>query len=236
MGSEHFCRKPPYPIDSAVAMINLDTVGRLEADRLIVFGARSATEFDSILKHTNRGHALDLVEKEEIYGFSDQNPFYARGVPSLHLFTGAHDDYHSPDDDWQKINYQGLAAVTFYVSDLVSALAVSSESLTPVVALEEPRPKVSRGRGAFFGIVPDFTYSGSGVGIKGTLPKSPAETSGLEGGDVILRIDGQLIADLQGLMEFLVAGAPGDTITIECMRGSSVVTKTAVLSVRTSRQ
>ena len=232
LGSEYFCKHPPFPLDSTVAMINLDTIGRLDEKRLIIFGARSAAEFSEVIGEVNRMHSLEPIEKKEIYGFSDQNPFYARGIPSLHFFTGAYDDYHSPDDDWQNLDYDGLSSVTGFVTDFT--LAVSSlEHVMPVVeAEEEPKPTMSRGRGAFLGIVPDFTYSGTGVGLKGTVPKSPAEAAGLQDGDVIVAIDDKPIADLQGLMHFLVSKNPGDAIEIRIMRGSSPAVKQATLSVR----
>jgi aminopeptidase YwaD len=235
LGSEYYCKHPPFPIDSTIAMINLDTVGRLEEDRLIIFGARSAAEFSDVIREVNETHLLEPIEKKEIYGFSDQNPFYARGIPSLHFFTGAYDDYHSPDDDWQNLDYEGLSAVTAFVTDFTLALA-SLPEVTPVVdAEEEPLPVMSRGKGAFLGIIPDFAYGGTGVGLKGIVPKSPAEAAGLLDGDVIVAIDDKPIADLQGLMHFLVSRNPGDEIEIRIMRGSSPAVKKATLSVRSSQ-
>jgi aminopeptidase YwaD len=237
IGSEYYCKHPPHPLDSTVVMINLDTVGRLEEDKLIVFGARSAEEMSGLLNEVNEVHSLELVEKEEIFGFSDQNPFYARGIPALHFFTGAYDDYHSPDDDYENLNYEGMAALTSYVAGFASRLAFSDEMLTPVVDAEKPsQASMSRGRGAYLGIIPDFTYNGTGVGIKGTTPGSPAEEAGLEDGDVILRIDGKPLADLQGLMAVLVGRNPGDVITIEITRGTKVLTMKATLSVRSPRK
>jgi aminopeptidase YwaD len=237
VGSEYFCKHPPCPIDSTIAMINLDTVGRLEEDKLIVFGARSAEEMSSLLNEVNKTHSLNLIEKEEIFGFSDQNPFYARGIPALHFFTGAYDDYHSPDDDYENLNYKGMAALASYVADFAARLAFSGEKLTPVVDAEKPsQASMSRGRGAYLGIVPDFTYNGTGVGIKGTTSGSPAEAAGLEDGDVILRIDGKPLADLQGLMAVLVGRNPGDVITIEVTRGTKVLTMKATLSVRSPKK
>jgi hypothetical protein len=235
LGSGYFCEHPPFPIDSAVAMINLDTVGRLDDGNLIIFGALSAVEISGVIGEIKTGHQLRPVEKKEIYGFSDQNPFYERGIPSLHFFTGAYDDYHSPDDDWQKLNYDGLAAVTGFVTDFTLAID-SIESLTPNVTAEEESPPVtSRGKGAFLGIVPDFAYGGTGVGLKGTVPKSPAEAAGLQDGDVIVAIDDRPIADLRALMVFLSGKGPGDEIRVKVMRGSSPIVKTAILSVRSSQ-
>jgi hypothetical protein len=236
LGSEYYVSNPPYPIDATVAMINLDTVGRLEEGKLIAFGARSAAEFNRILIDANTGHSLKIVEKQEIYGFSDQNPFYARGVPALHFFTGAHDDYHSPDDDWQRLNYEGLGALTEFITDFTLAVA-AEQVLTPLVDLEDPsEARPSRGKGAFLGIIPDFAYGGTGVGIKGAVPESPAELAGLEDGDVIVGIDGKPITDLRGLMRFLEAKSPGDTVEIQVTRGLTVGTRKATLSVRAPKK
>lgn len=232
LGSAYFCSHAPFPIESTVAMINLDTVGRLEGKNLIVFGAKSALEFGSVLKKANRRSRLQVVEKEEVFGFSDQNPFYAAGIPSLHLFTGAYPDYHTPDDDCGNLNFAGLAKVAAFAGDLTLVLAGADVKLTPVIAAEKPGPTPSGGRGGFLGIVPDFTYTGDGVRIKGCLPKSPAEAAGLQDGDVIVAVDGKPLDDLKNLMTILGGKSPGDQIEMEVRRGSSRLERTATIGVR----
>jgi len=235
LGSEYYCKHPPVPIDSTIVMINLDTMGRPLDKKLIIFGARSAVEMSDLLQKVNRKHGLNLIEKEEIYGFSDQNPFYARGIPSLHFFTGAYDDYHSPDDDIENIHFGHMDRIVRYAASVTNELA-NTEKLTPVIDAEEQSPpEMSRGSGAFLGIVPDFAYSGTGVGLKGTVSASPAEAAGLQDGDVLVAINGKTIADLRALMHFLAAGKPGDEIEIQIMRGSAPAVKHATLSVRSSR-
>ncbi len=233
VGSEYFCKNPPYPIDSTIAMINLDTVGRLEANKLIVFGATSAAEFGGMLAKSDENVGLDLVEKQEIFGFSDQNPFYARHIPSLHLFTGANSDYHTPDDDCARLNFEGLNSITALTTAAVLNLANATQKITPIIVAEkESQGPPSRGRGGFLGIIPDFTYGGEGIQIKGSVAKSPAEAAGLQDGDVILSIDGQALSDLQQLMTVLNGKNPGDRITVEILRGSSTFATPITLSVR----
>ncbi len=236
VGSEYFVKHCPFPLDSIIAMVNLDTVGRLENNRLIVFGAKSADEFGRIFDELARRFEVEMVQKKEIFGFSDQNPFYARKIPSLHLFTGAQPDYHSPDDDWENLNYDGMATITSIVGGLLARLSSSQTSITPVVVAEEKAPSTSRGHGAFLGIVPDFSYAGTGVGIKGTIPKSPAEAAGLQSGDIIVGIDTEPIGDLEALMRVLVSKKPGDEIEIKIMRSSKVLHKHATLGVRSERK
>ncbi|MGQ9604515.1 MAG: M20/M25/M40 family metallo-hydrolase [bacterium] len=229
VGAEQFLRNPPIPTDSVIAMINLDTVGRLEEEKLIVFGAYSAKEMEDLLKSCAKQSEIEPVLRKETYGASDQNPFYARGIPSMHLFTGAHEDYHSPDDTWEKLNYRGLARIVEFTVRL--AELISNTRLTPVLEKEEV-VESGKSRGAFLGIVPDFTYIGTGVGVKGCLPQSPAEITGLANGDVILEIDGKPVADLKALSGVLLTKQPGDEIEIKILRDSEVISKRVMLGAK----
>ena len=235
VGSQYYRDHPSMPLEDCVAMVNLDTVGRLEDDNLIVFGATSAAEFDSLLTSVNSAYSLNVVPKKEIFGFSDQNAFVEAGIPSVHIFTGAFDDYHSPDDDWQNLNYDGLSTVTSFTADFVLALANARARPTPAPGLgARPETQAQRGRGAHLGVVPDFAHTGAGVKLKGTVPRSPAETAGLLEGDVIVAIDGTAVAELRDLMVVLSAHAPGDTVEIEIRRDSEAVLIPVELGVRSS--
>ncbi len=235
LGSRYYRDNPLRPLEETVTMVNLDTVGRLDAGKLIVFGAQSAAEFESLLTSVNENYSLELVPRKEIFGFSDQNAFVEARIPSLHFFTGAYDDYHSPDDDWQNLNYEGLATVTSFVTDFVVAIANSETGPTPVEGFDEP-PEMgaSRGRGAHLGIVPDFTYRGTGVRLKGTVERSPAEAAGLSEGDLILAIDGEALNELRDLMVILSRHKPGDIVQIEIARESGTMLLAVELGVRQS--
>lgn len=228
-GSEYFVRNPPFPLDSVIAMINLDTIGRLEDQRLILFGAYSAVEFEKLIRDCSEKSSIKPVLRKETYGASDQNPFYARGIPSLHVFTGAHQDYHSPDDTWQQLNYQGLASIVEFTVELANL--ISQNPITPVVSTEEQR-EGGGAKGAFLGIVPDFAYTGTGVGIKGCLRDSPAERAGLVDGDVILEIDSNPVADLKALSRILGTRQPGDEVEIKILRDSNLMLKRVTLGTR----
>jgi Zn-dependent M28 family amino/carboxypeptidase len=49
--------------------------------------------------------AHDLVRR------SDHWAFLKRGVPALFLTTGLHPDYHTPDDDTERIDFEKLERI-----------------------------------------------------------------------------------------------------------------------------
>jgi acetylornithine deacetylase/succinyl-diaminopimelate desuccinylase-like protein len=53
LGSEYFVTHSPLPLDSAVAMVNFDMVGRLRDDKLIVYGVATATELPALVDSAN---------------------------------------------------------------------------------------------------------------------------------------------------------------------------------------
>ena len=75
-----------------------------------------------------------------------------------------------------------------------------------------------------FGIIPDFAYRGGGCRISGLVPKSPAESSGLREGDVIVMTDSPEIRNLRDLSTILKSLDPGERIPITFLRGQEEIT------------
>ncbi|HEU5305659.1 MAG TPA: M28 family peptidase, partial [Gemmatimonadales bacterium] len=194
VGSAHYVKQPIYPLSSTLAMVNLDMIGRLRNGRLIVYGARSAKEFSTLLDSLNWYAGFDLKAQGDGYGPSDQSSFYASKRPVLHLFTDLHEDYHRTTDDWQKVNYDGLKRVADFTLGLVTALANRHKPLTfqdmpvPLAAQGSAPVGGTPGYGAYLGTVPDMTGSPGGVRLVGVRAGSPAEKAGLRGDDIITRI------------------------------------------------
>lgn len=160
LGSDYYVKHPVFPLASTYAMINLDMVGRLRDDRLLIYGSATAKEFPALLDSLNTGPKFDLKMRGDGYGPSDQSSFYAAGKPVLHLFTDLHEDYHRTTDDWEKINADGLEKVATFTAAIVKALASRPASLTFV---NQPPPSASStaavtpGYGAYLGTVPDMS-------------------------------------------------------------------------------
>jgi Zn-dependent M28 family amino/carboxypeptidase len=136
LGSLWFVEHPPAELSKAVAMLNLDTVGRVEQNKVIVFGTGTAEEWDSILKGVNLGYGFDLAFNSEGAGASDHASFFAKGIPVLHFFSGAKPEYHRPTDRIELLNFDDLAKLADFTAELTIYLAASNEPLTFRPAVE----------------------------------------------------------------------------------------------------
>jgi Zn-dependent M28 family amino/carboxypeptidase len=235
LGSAYYVKHPVVPMAQTVAMVNLDMVGRLRNNRLIVYGTATAKEFPALLDSLDRIAGFDLKAQGDGFGPSDQSSFYAAGKPVLHFFTDLHEDYHRSTDDWPKINAQGLRQVADFAAAAVVALANRREPLTFVnapVTAHRGVPALTPGYGAYLGTVPDMTDTPGGVRLSAVRSGSPAEQAGLRGDDIITRIGDMDVPDLQAMTDALRAHKPGDVVDIVIRRGDSTATVRATLGRR----
>ncbi len=233
LGSSYYVNNAPRPIDSTVAMLNLDMVGRMVDNRLQALGTLTAVELNAILDSVNTKYHLTLSAGGDGYGSSDHAAFAVARVPVLHFFTGIHSDYHRTTDDWQKLDPAGEATVAAFVADVAWNVATRPAPLTYV---RLPMPQMSAsGSGygsASLGTLPDMASPPGGVRIQGVRPGSAAELAGLKGGDVLLRIGTHDIPDLQEMTKALQEHQPGDTVDIVFKRNDVRITAKAILQKR----
>jgi Tol biopolymer transport system component len=239
-GSAYLVEHPPFPMKSVRAMVNLDMVGRLRGDTLIALGAESATQWKEYIQLAARATKLDVAASGDGYGPSDQTSFYAKGIPVLHLFTGTHAQYHTPDDDVSLINATGGAVVARFTETLAGELATAAPASAPVYARASAAPAMSgdsRGYGAYLGTVPDFRAMEStegGVLLSDVRPGGPAERAGIKGGDRILSIAGTKIANLYDMSYALQDHKPGQTVDVVVIRDGKEQTFSATLGDRSA--
>src|SRR5262249_7794958 len=130
LGAESYVTSP-VPARRVVANVNLDMVGRNEevpdpmdprftglqkippaesADVVHVLGYSYSPEFARMANRANESGRLTIKEDydqgaQHLVARSDNWPFLSHGVPALFLTTGLHPDYHTPDDDSDRIDY-----------------------------------------------------------------------------------------------------------------------------------
>ena len=233
LGSDYFVNNPPFSLDQVTAMVNFDMVGRLNEGRMQVFGTESAEEFETLLDTLDaRDDALALGYVGDGYGPSDQTSFYAKKIPVLHMFTGTHTQYHRPDDDWELINAEGMAAVAEFSIVLIDELANWPGDLT-LIERQRPQAQGGGGYGPYLGTIPDFgEVEGGGLRLSGVRAGSPAEAAGLQEGDVVIEFAGKEVLNIYDYTYALRDHAPGDTVQIKVRREGEVVELTAVLGKR----
>ncbi len=217
IGSEHYVSRPLVPMKQTVAMLNLDMVGRLRNDELIINGTGTAAEFDSAVRRLGRHYGFRISTSPSGYGPSDHTSFYSHGVPVLHFFTGLHEDYHRPSDDFDKLNYAGMLRVTDMVYDLAVELATAATppqprsadvlasfaSPTSPASTNSPRsnPPPAIDRATNLGLLVRPTAGQSAFLVARVDKYGLAAQAGLRLGDLILEFDGQPVRSVDQLSD-----------------------------------
>jgi len=227
LGSTAFTRHPPDGASpgNLLAMLNLDMVGRLRDNRLTVLGGESAKEWTDIVEPLCLEAGISCRLSGDGYGPSDQTPFYAAGVPVLHFFTGAHEQYHKPSDDAPLVHAAGAARIAGLVAELVLALGGTQELTYQQVPVPAPQGD-SRSYGAYLGTIPDYAGAedgASGVLLTGARESSPAAAAGFTRGDRLIRLGKTEIGDIYDFVFVLRQHKPGETVTAVVVRDGEPV-------------
>lgn len=191
LGSHHYVSQFKKMSDVFVAGLNMDMIGRLR-DNLNIQGVGSAEGFRALAEASTikTGVALNLTS--DPYLPTDSMSIYLAGVPSISFFTGAHNEYHTPLDKPETLNYAGLKDTITVVQYFGDAIAKSDNDILKYEKVESNSGKRLEGRSfrIFLGTIPDYSQEGvKGVRISGVAKNSPAEKAGLISGDVITGFD-----------------------------------------------
>ena len=219
LGSAALVASQPAWLPQARAMVNLDMVGRLRANTLTVLGSQTAKEWPALIEHACAQAQVRCNGSGDGYGPSDQISFYTAGVPVLHLFTGAHSDYHKPTDTAPQLNAAGMSKVADVVSALVHETEATKLAYQKIAAPAGPGD--ARSWNASLGTIPD--YGGPPRGVNGVLiadvrPGGGADLAGMKRGDVLVKLGKFSITSVEDLMFVLMQAKPGQTVTAKVLR------------------
>ena len=232
LGSAEFV-KTNMPAGRVQAMLNFDMVGRLNNDRLIVFGTGTARELADIVNAQNSGtYTFKLGTNPDGFGPSDHSSFYADSIPVLHFFTDYHFEYHKTTDGAALINAPGEAHVIDYSLRIARDVDARS-ALTFVAQTRAQSSAVGSGTRPYLGSLPDMAASDApGLRISGVTPGSPGDVGGLKANDLVVEFAGKAVTDLQSYSDALNAHKPGDTVRIVVVRNGERVTVSVTLGRR----
>ena len=250
LGSQYFVSNPPggYLPTNLFAMLNLASVGRLDGRQLQVFGSESAYEWPFMAQGIGFTIGLHSQMAAANIASSDHISFLNAGIPAIHLFAGAHNDYHRVSDTPDKLDLDGMSSVALWLEEAIVYLADNTSPLRVNLAnaavsvnpggnandnANAPAAAAALGqREASLGTVPDFSYQGNGVRISDIVPGSAAAEAGLAAGDILLSINDQALTDLQTYSNLLRQFSPGDRVSITARRQANRIIVEATLKAR----
>jgi hypothetical protein len=238
LGSAYYASHPILPLEKAVAMLNMDMVGRIREGKILVNGTGTGSTLEALVAGVKPPSTLKLDLSESIgYGGSDHISFSAKQVPVIFFFSGLHGDYHKPSDTSDKIDSRTAADLTEYVADIATALMnapdrpVFQRPTTPANPHSGDVP-VSSGYGPNFGSVPDFDEPPKGVRFADVRQGTPADKAGLKPGDILISFDGREIGNLYDFTYALQAHKAGDEVLVKVLRGSQTIEAKVLLTER----
>jgi hypothetical protein len=216
-GSKYVTDHSPINLGNTNYMINMDMLGRLNDSThgLTIGGYGTSPLWGQLL--TEKDNFFTIKFDSSGTGPSDHTSFYRKDIPVLFFFTGVHGDYHKPSDDADKINYTGELQVVKYIYNIIDA-ANKKGKLT----FTKTREAAATGKNSFkvsLGIMPDYTYSGSGMRVDGLSEGKIAQKVGIKAGDIVTQLGDIKFTDVQSYMSALGKFNKGDATKVKVKRG-----------------
>ncbi len=134
LGSKYYTRFPLFSLDSTVADLNIDMIGRIDTahhgnpDYVYVIGSdKLSSDLHKINEEKNNTYTHlqldykydDVNDPNHFYYRSDHYNFAKNNVPVIFYFNGVHADYHKPTDTIDKINFdkiEKISRLVFYTA------------------------------------------------------------------------------------------------------------------------
>lgn len=145
LGSGYYAKNPIYPMDSTVADLNIDMIGRTDTDHLeetveyiYPIGSKMlSADLNAILERSNEVYTDlkldyrydDPNDPDRLYYRSDHYNFARHGIPVIFFFRGLHADYHKPTDTMEKIEYDTILKVSKLIFATTWKVAEREEGL-----------------------------------------------------------------------------------------------------------
>ena len=187
LGAYHYVQNPIFELEDTVAMINFDMIGWLRNDEVTVFGWNTAKSFATMFETANTDFDFKLNKPDAGFAGSDHLPFNERKIPNVFIHTGLTDTYHTPDDDFETIDCEGVVKVI----DFTEAFMVE------LVAAEK-RPRYVQAGPFRLGVNVD-TDDNDRLVVTAVAPDTIAENAGLKADDIILKWGEEALKDRRGL-------------------------------------
>lgn len=217
-GSKYFTSYPTVDLSLINYMINMDMVGRLsDSTKTITIGGVGTSPIWSDVLYTQKAIPFSIKVDSSGTGPSDHTSFYLKKIPVLFFFTGQHHDYHRASDDADKINYNGELFIIKYINKLIEDLNKKGKlAFTPT---KETQTGTNAKFSVTMGIMPDYTFDGTGVRVDGISEGRPAQKAGLKTGDIVTALGENTVTSLETYMQALGKFKKGQSTVVTVLRG-----------------
>jgi hypothetical protein len=216
-GSKYWVSHPTVDIKSVRFMVNLDMIGRFDPIKAVLTFTAMGMSPEAIAKAkamAPKGMSVETDRGTSIFAnASDHAPFAANNIPACFFFTGIHSDYHRPTDTVDKINWNGLTAITLYVQRFITEYAGRED-------------------------IPEFQYRpnlgmdsepGRKVRVWRVHQGGSAEAAGLKQGDILTHINDKAVGSPKDLERVLDLFSRGDRVKLKWDRDRIRMETEAVL-------
>ncbi len=236
-GSRYYTENPSVALSQISAMINMDMIGRLRDNKFEIGGVGTAEGFEDFVRPIFDASGIEITATRGGQGPSDHASFYAKDIPVLFLFTGLHEEYHTPQDVGATVNFGGGARIAELAGDLAMALATRQGSFTFTSTGTTSRQGAVRGVSVRLGIAPgNYADDMPGVTVGEVYEGTSAADAGIQKGDRIIRWGGEELPDVGAMMERLAAHKPGDVVEMVIVRNGVEQTVAVTMKARAGRQ
>jgi len=221
-GSKYFTEHSTIDFSKVNYMINMDMVGRLNdsSNTVTIGGYGTSPQWSSLINVSDKKNPFTIRIDSTGPGPSDHTSFYRKDIPVLFFFTGLTTDYHKPSDDFDKINYIGETKIINYISGIVLSPASMGQKLAFTKTRETQTTSSLRSGGVTMGIMPDYTFSGTGIRCDGVTDGKPAQKAGLKAGDIIIKVGDYTVSSMESYMQTLGKFQKGDKAKVKFKRGN----------------
>lgn len=234
LGSAAWVKDPTQPLDKAVAMLNMDMIGRIKDQKVYIGGVGTGSTLKATVEQAQANSGFKMEYSPGGYSSSDHTSFVPKKIPVLFFFSGLHSDYHKPSDTWDKINPESAARLLDVVAATGEQLA-DAEQRPTFITVAEDRPAGGSGGGGYgpyFGSIPDFGQVENGVRFSDVKPASPAAKAGLKAGDILVQFGHKPIKNLYDFTDALRSSKVGDVVEVKVLRDGQPITASVKLEQR----